>query len=66
MDAADRQAVTDAANQIDAQLEADPYSTSEGRWGATRVMFEPPLAILFEVAKPNQFVDVLKVWRIPG
>lgn len=64
MTATDQSAVTDAANRIDAILRKDPYTYSESREGATRVMFVSPLAVAFEVSKPDCLVTVKAVWRI--
>jgi hypothetical protein len=64
-DAPDRAAVTDAANQIDALLKVDPLTQGESRSGTTRILFVPPLAVLFEVSEDDRYVDVLQVWRIP-
>ena len=61
--AADRQAVADAANRIDALLQTDAEQRGESRSGATRILFEPPLAVLFEVQAQAGQVEVLKVWR---
>src|SRR5262249_32991483 len=43
VNAPDRQAVTDAANQIDRDLERNPLSTGESRDGDTRIHIVPPL-----------------------
>jgi plasmid stabilization system protein ParE len=63
-DAADRDAVAAAANRIDAVLGKSPHSQGESRQGRLRILFEGPLAVLFEVTEEDRFVDVLKVWRI--
>lgn len=60
-DAVDRAAITEAANALDHDLAADPYRISESRTGATRIAFEAPLAVLFEVDQTARVVDVLKV-----
>jgi hypothetical protein len=62
--APDRAAVTAAANRIDVLLGRDPYTPSESREGATRILFVPPLAVLFEVSEDDRYVDVLTVWRM--
>lgn len=66
LNAPDRPAVTEAANRLDALLQADPYATSESRGGPTRILIEDPLAVLFEVDDDSHFVDVLKIWRTRG
>jgi len=55
--------VTQAANQIDAQLKADPYAKSESRAGNTRVMFVPPLGVAYDVSDADCLVTVWAVWR---
>jgi hypothetical protein len=66
MAAPDRQAVTEAANRVDALLATDPLGCGESRSGATRVLFEPPLMVFYEVREEDRLVEVLKVRRVPG
>jgi hypothetical protein len=47
--AQDRSALTKAADTIDAVLRVDPASQGEARSGSFRVLFEPPLAVHFQV-----------------
>lgn len=61
--AADRNAITAAANTIDAVLAQDPYSQSESRSGSTRIMIMAPLAVLFDLDEPNRNVSVWAVWQ---
>lgn len=61
--APDRAAVTAAADVIDATLRVDPYTWSESRSGATRVMVVPPLVVSFDVSDPDCLVTVQAVWR---
>lgn len=56
--AADRDAVTAAANQIDADLTRNPLTAGESRMGNTRVHFAPPLAVYFDVDKATRKVTV--------
>jgi plasmid stabilization system protein ParE len=64
MNAPDRQAVTQAAHRIDALLRTAPHLQGESRDGMSRIMFERPLAVQFEVNDADCLVDVLKVWWI--
>jgi hypothetical protein len=57
----DREAVTRAADRIDAALRTNPMSQGESRSGRTRIMFESPLAVLFDVYPEEQLVYVLAV-----
>ena len=61
-DSALRQAITAATHQIDQQLQADPYGQSESRPGGRRILFVPPLGILFPIEAGGQTVSVLRVW----
>ena len=61
--ASDRRDVTDAANQIDRMLRSNPYLHSESREGNLRIVFVPPLAVLFEVNDGDRKAVVRAVWR---
>jgi hypothetical protein len=63
MQAADRQAITQAANQIDEELQTDPEDCGESRDLGRRVLIVPPLGILFRVDAHARIVYVLSVWR---
>src|SRR5439155_12653685 len=56
-----RNAVTAAADRVDASLAGDPLSQGESREGSFRVMFEPPLGVDFEVREAERTVLVLRV-----
>jgi plasmid stabilization system protein ParE len=60
--ATDHQAVTDAANQIDALLRADPTNGGEARDLGVRVLTRPPITVYFEVSEPDRLVTVWSVW----
>jgi hypothetical protein len=64
-DASDRATVSAAANAIDAALARDPEGVGEGREGNDRILFEPPLAVLYEVDPGDRKVTVFSVWRWP-
>ncbi len=61
-DADQRAAVTAAVDAIDRALELDPESQGESRAGAQRILFEPPLGIVYEVAPRLASVRVVHVW----
>jgi hypothetical protein len=44
-----RQAIADAADEIDYLLQHDPHLRGESRAGSQRILIQEPLAILFEV-----------------
>lgn len=60
---ADRQDVADAANRIDLILRSNPYAHSESREENLRIMFAPPLAVLFEISDADRIVTVRAVWQ---
>lgn len=58
-----RQDVADAADRIDSILRLHPYEYSESRDGDLRILFVPPLAVLFNVSDDDCLVSVRAVWR---
>jgi hypothetical protein len=63
-DAADRNAYTAAANQIDADLERDPLNVGASRAGQRRIHIVPPLAVYYDVDVARREVIGWAVWRI--
>jgi len=63
--APDKQAVTDAANQIDAWLRSDPDQRGDPFGAQRRVLMVPPLGVIFEISEADRIVRVLMVWYIP-
>jgi ParE toxin of type II toxin-antitoxin system, parDE len=61
-DSSVRQAITDATRQIDNLLGADPLLNSESRTPRKRVLFVPPLGVIFRMEEDEKTVSVLKVW----
>lgn len=57
----DRSAVTQAAHEIDRELQHDPQLVGEGRSGRTRIHFAKPLGVFFRIAHADRRVDVLTV-----
>ena len=62
--ALDRDAVSDAANRIDAILRNDPHLQGQPYRGR-RMLIEPPLAVTFSVYPEDRLVEVLQVERTP-
>jgi hypothetical protein len=60
--ASDRQAVADAANDIDRELATDPVNVGESRPGDTRIFHSQPLGVTYEVLPAKNLVRVLRVW----
>lgn len=59
----DRDAVTAAANTVDSVLRRDPLRVGESRLGGHRILFMPPLMILYEVQELDRVVTVEAVKR---
>jgi hypothetical protein len=57
----DRQAISRAANEIDARLGKNPLLEGESRSETTRILFVPPLAVLYEVSDSDRMVFVPKI-----
>ncbi len=63
-DAVDRQAVTDAADLIDAMLGSSPRAVGESRAGDTRILTAMPLSIYYDVHEDDRLVAVWAVWYV--
>ena len=59
--APDRNAVTAASYRVDQKLAANPLDCGESREQNERLMFEPPLQVLFRVYAGQQRVEVISV-----
>jgi plasmid stabilization system protein ParE len=65
-DATDQQAVTSAADSIDALLGASPLEVGESRVSNARILTVSPLSVYFDVYEDDCRVAVWAVWRIRG
>ncbi len=63
LDAANRKAVTQAAHEIDAVLASAAASVGESRPDGSRILFVPPLGVLFHLDAGDLKVFVVKVWQ---
>jgi hypothetical protein len=61
--AAQRQRVTDAANEIDRRLATDPSNEGESRDRGRRMTFVAPLGVIFRVLPEQRVVVVIAVWQ---
>jgi hypothetical protein len=59
----DRAAIAAAADAIDHLLQVDPLGQGESREGDKRILFYPPLAVLYQVAENDRLVHVLTIGR---
>jgi hypothetical protein len=60
-DSALRQAITTACRVIDQRLASDPQNEGESRSKGRRILFVPPLVVLFRLESDGQTVSVLQV-----
>jgi hypothetical protein len=64
IDAVDRQAVTDAADLIDAILRTSPHDVGESRAGNTRILTVMPLSIYYDIHEEDRLVAVWATWLV--
>ncbi len=57
-----RAAITAAVEAIDRALQVDPGSQGESRSGTQRILLQPPLGVVYEVAPRLASVSVIHVW----
>ena len=62
LDAADREAVTRAANEIDRTLADDPQTKGEDFYG-DRLLVSVPMALTFTVNVEDRIAQILQVWH---
>jgi hypothetical protein len=62
-DSEGRRAITAATHRIDQLLQGDPENQGESRPGGRRILFVPPLGLLYRVDPAQSVVHVLQVWR---
>lgn len=61
---ADRRVITAAAHEIDKALSVDAQSQGESRAANRRILFVPPLVVIFTISEPDRTVSVLTVGRV--
>jgi hypothetical protein len=61
-DAEIRQAVTGSARKIEAALRVNPLHSGESRPDNVRIIFEAPLAAVYEVFLNERQVNIIRVW----
>ena len=61
-DAELRQAITEAAHQIDVLLARDPFGQGESRPNGRRLAFVPPLGFYYRLEDDEKTVVVLRAW----
>ena len=63
LNATNRKEITEAANAIEKLLRIDPQNVGESRPDGTRIVFVPPLRVLFHVNEQDRIVSVLTIWQ---
>ena len=61
----ERDAVTNASDEIDRVLARHPDEVGESRGQFRRIGFEPPLVFVFEIDERRAMVFVVHVWKYP-
>jgi len=57
-----RKAILQATHEVDQLLYNQPHEQGESRGGQVRILFLPPLGILFEVDHDKRLVTILRSW----
>jgi hypothetical protein len=52
------------ADRLETLLADDPLNVGESRQDLSRIAFEKPLGIIFDVSPEDRLVTVLKFWSI--
>jgi hypothetical protein len=65
-DSALREAILSASRRLDQQLHNDPHEQGESRDENTRILFDAPLGVLFEVDQAKKLVHILRAWAYPS
>ncbi len=62
-DAAQRDRITLASNQIDLRLRRNPQQDGESRDRGRRILLIPPLGVLYRVFEDDKLVRVVMAWE---
>jgi hypothetical protein len=57
-----REAICRASQDLDQRLSRDPHEQGESREDQSRILFEAPVGVLFEVDQDNMLVRILRSW----
>jgi hypothetical protein len=57
-----RTTILQAMQQIEQELQDDPHRKGESRPGGARILFQSPLAVLFEVDDEKRLVRIVRAW----
>jgi hypothetical protein len=57
-----RQAILRATSRINQRLHERPHQQGESRDGRTRILFEAPVGVLFEIDEGRKLVNIVRSW----
>jgi hypothetical protein len=57
-----REAILEATLRVNDRLQREPTGQGESRDEKTRILFEAPLAVLFEVDEAKKLVSIVRAW----
>jgi hypothetical protein len=63
MNAADKEDLARAADEMERQLASDPFAVGESRVVDIRIVIVPPLAAYYDARKADRLVKVWRIWR---
>jgi hypothetical protein len=61
-DAPLREAILLASRKVDEQLQSEPHVQGESRGDGTRILFQAPLGVTYEVDEGMKLVRILRAW----
>ena len=57
-----REAILSASRLVNLRLHEDPHSEGESRDGQTRILFQAPVGVLYEVDEGKKLVNIVRSW----
>jgi hypothetical protein len=57
-----REAILHASRLVNLRLHEDPHGEGESRDERTRILFEAPVAVLYEVDEDKKLVNIVRSW----
>jgi hypothetical protein len=61
-----REAICQASHFVDLRLRQAPEDQGESREDQTRILFQAPVGVLFQIDKENMIVRILRSWAFRG
>ena len=57
-----REAIVSASSRVNQRLSRNPHEKGESRDGRTRILFQSPICVLFEVNRTKKVVNIVRSW----